>query len=84
MSGADYKKMMEGVGDFLKVMRANDDCMEDQYSLVLYGAVAEQIVNGVSIKKPFTAPAQFTDARSYGTNFNRAFEVVLNEIKVSR
>ena len=84
MSGADYKKMMDGVGDFLKVMRSNDDCKYDQYSLVLYGAVAEQIERQVPIKNPFTPPAQFTDGRSCGTNFNRAFEVTLNEIKVSQ
>ena len=84
MSRDDYKKMMDGVGDFLKVMRANDECKFDKYSIVLYGAEAELVERQVSISKPFTPPAQFTDARSYGTNFNKAFELTLNEIKVSQ
>lgn len=49
MSTVDYKKMMDGVGDFLKAIRANDNCKSDQYSLVLYGADAEPIERQVSI-----------------------------------
>lgn len=84
MSSDDYKKMMTGVGDFLNVMSANTECKGDRYSIVLYGAEAELVERQASITKPFTPPAQFTDARSYGTNFNKAFELTLNEIKVAQ
>ena len=83
MSSADYNKMMEGVRDFLRVMSAKEECKGDKFSIVLYGATAELAEHQAPINKPFTPPKQFQDGRSYGTDFNKAFQLALREITVA-
>ena len=84
MSGQDYSLMMQGVEDFLKVLSASAESKGDKYSLVLFGRKAELVESEAPINKLFTAPPQWRDTRMLGTDFNKAFEVALNGIKVAQ
>ena len=78
--------MMQGVETFLKAMGASAESKGDKYSLVLFGRKAELVESEAPINKLFTRPAQwrFPDGRCLGTDFNKAFEVALNGIKVAQ
>ena len=84
MSGTDYGLMMQGVETFLKAMGASAESKGDKYSMVLFGRKAELVESEAPINKLFTAPPQWRDTRCLGTDFNKAFEVALNGIKVAQ
>ena len=84
MSGQDYSLMMQGVEDFLKVLSASAESKGDKYSMVLFGRAAELVACEAPINSLFTRPAQWWGPRTWGTDFNKAFEVALNGIKVAQ
>ena len=82
MGKKDFDAMYDGV-EALIARRAQSKCNDyDRYSIVQFGASAELVESDVPIRKPFVKPAQWWGPRSWGTNFNEAFRVALDQIKI--